>query len=107
MYAVIEAGGSQHRVQIGDLLTINRVNVDGANVDVGQSLELDRVLLLAEESGLKVGSPYVSGAKVVAEVVDLHRGDKVDVFKYNRRHRTRKGMGFRQSLTTVRIQSIG
>ena len=68
MYAVIEAGGAQHRVQVGDLLTINRVNAEGSNVGVGQSLEFDRVLLLAEESGLKVGTPYVSGAKVVAGV---------------------------------------
>ena len=100
MYAVIEAGGSQHRVSEGDVLVLDRVDAK-----VGDSVELDKVLFLGG-GDVKVGSPYVESAKVVAEVVDHHRGDKVDIFKYRRRHRYRKTIGFRAERTTLRIQNL-
>ena len=100
MYAVIEAGGSQHRVSEGDVLVVDRVDAK-----VGDSVELDKVLFLGGGE-VKVGSPYLEGAKVLAEVVDHHRGDKVDVFKYRRRHRYRKTIGFRAERTTLRIQNL-
>ena len=100
MYAVIEAGGAQHRVKEGDLLVIDRLSVN-----VGDQVELDKVLLIGGEEP-QIGSPYIEGVKVLAEVVDHHRGDKVDVFKYKRRHRYRKSIGFRAAQTTLRIQSL-
>ena len=112
MYAVIKAGGVQHRVSEGDTITINHLGLAK-----GTSVEFD-VLMLGGDK-VVVGTPTVEGAKVVAEVlsdpntVDKDgnkqwglRGKKVDIYRYNRRHRTRKGMGFRQSLTQLRIQSI-
>ena len=112
MYAVIKAGGVQHRVSEGDTITINHLGLAK-----GTSVEFD-VLMLGGEK-VVVGTPTVEGAKVVAEVLSEPntidkdgnkqwglRGKKVDIYRYNRRHRTRKGMGFRQSLTQLRIQSI-
>ena len=100
MYAVIEASGAQHRVSEGDLLVVDRMSAD-----VGSNVSLEKVLLLGGAE-MKVGAPYVEGAKVLAEVVDHHRGEKIDIFKYKRRHRYRKSMGFRAELTTLRIQSL-
>ncbi len=100
MYAVIEAGGAQHRVSEGDLLVVDRMSAD-----VGSNVSLEKVLFLGGAE-TKIGTPYVEGAKVVAEVVEHHRGEKVDIFKYKRRHRYRKSMGYRHSLTTLRIQSL-
>jgi len=112
MYAVIKAGGVQHRVSEGDTITINHLGLAQ-----GTSVEFD-VLMLGGDK-VVVGTPIVEGAKVVAEVLSEpnivgedgekvwgFRGKKVDIYRYNRRHRTRKGMGFRQSLTALRIQRI-
>ena len=100
MYALIEASGGQHRVSEGDVLVVDRMDAK-----VGDSIELDKVLFLGGDE-VKVGSPYVDGAKVLAEVVDHHRGDKVDIFKYRRRHRYRKSIGYRAERTTLRIQNL-
>ena len=113
MYAVIEAGGVQHRVSEGDEITINHMGLDK-----GSRVEFD-VLMLGGEKSVQFGTPVVSGAKVVAEVLTQpnttdedgnrvwgYRGKKGDVYRYNRRHRTRVGNGFRPSLTKLRIESI-
>ena len=100
MYAVVETSGTQHRVNAGDLLVVNRVSAS-----VGDVVTLDKVLLFGGED-VKFGKPYVEGAKVVAEVVEHHLGDKVETCKYHRRSRYRKTIGFRARLTTLRIQSI-
>jgi len=113
MYAVIEAGGVQHRVSEGDEITVNHMGLDQ-----GSRVEFD-VLMLGGNKSVQFGTPVVSGAKVVAEVLSVpnttdeegnrvwgYRGKKVDVYRYNRRHRTRTGNGFRQSLTKLEIKSI-
>ena len=113
MYAVIKAGGVQHKVSEGDVITINHLGAEK-----GSSVEFN-VLLLGGDDSVKIGTPVVEGAKVVAEVLSEpnkvdeegnktwgHRGKKVDIYRYNRRHRTRVGNGFRQSLTQLRIASI-
>ncbi len=100
MYAVIEAGGGQLKVSKDDLVVLDRLSAD-----VGSNIELDKVLLISGEE-LKIGKPYVEGAKVIAEVVSHDKGDKVETFKYRRRHRYRKTIGFRARQTTIRIQDI-
>jgi len=113
MYAVIEAGGVQHRVSQGDIIDVHHMGLAK-----GSTYEFD-VLFLGSEKTVKVGAPTIQGAKVIAEVLSEpnhtdedgnktwgYRGKKVDIYRYNRRHRTRVGNGFRQSLTKLRIESI-
>lgn len=102
MYAVIETGGKQYRVQEGDVLTIEKLNV-GA----GEKVEFDKVLVLAKEGDLKVGAPYVEGAKVFGEVVENGKGQKVIIYKYKSKKDYRKKQGHRQPYTMVKIESLG
>ena len=101
MYAVIETGGKQYRVQEGDVLTIEKLNV-GA----GEKVEFDKVLVLAKEGDLKVGAPYVEGAKVFGEVVENGKGQKVIIYKYKSKKDYRKKQGHRQPYTKVEITAI-
>ena len=98
MYAVIETGGKQYRVQEGDVLTIEKLNV-GA----GEKVEFDKVLVLAKEGDLKVGAPYVEGAKVFGEVVENGKGQKVIIYKYKSKKDYRKKQGHRQPYTMVKM----
>ena len=100
MYAVVVTGGKQYRVSEGDTITVDRLSAD-----VGSTVEIADVLLVGGDE-LKVGTPTVDGAKVVAEVVEHKLGDKREVFKYKSRKRYRRNRGFRPSLTTLSIQSI-
>jgi large subunit ribosomal protein L21 len=100
MYAIVETCGKQYRVEAGQELTLDRLQAD-----VGAEVVLDRVLLVGGD-GVKVGNPLVDGATVTAKVVDHGKGKKVITFKYRRRHRTRRKVGFRASQTTLEIVSI-
>jgi large subunit ribosomal protein L21 len=100
MYAVIKTGGKQYRVAPDDVLTIEKL--DG---DAGSKVEFGEVLMIGGDSP-KVGSPLVSGAKVVAELVEHTRGPKVIAFKKRRRKNSRRKRGHRQDLSTVRIKDI-
>ncbi len=102
MYAVIETGGKQYRVQEGDVVTIEKLNVEA-----GDKVTFDKVLVLAEEEGLKVGTPYVEGAAVTGEVVENGKGKKVVIFKYKAKKDYRKKQGHRQPYTMVKIESLG
>jgi large subunit ribosomal protein L21 len=101
MYAVIESGGKQHRVELG-----SEIQVDRLDVQPGDSIPLDRVLLVADGEDAAIGQPVVDGATVSAEVVAQARGRKVVVFKYKPKARTRVKKGFRAELTTLRITDI-
>jgi large subunit ribosomal protein L21 len=102
MYAVIKTGGKQYRVAADEVLTIEKVAGDA-----GATVEFTDVLMVAGGSGAaKVGSPVVSGAKVVAEVVKQGRAAKVIAFKKRRRKNSRRKRGHRQHQTTVRIKEI-
>lgn len=103
MYAVIETGGKQYRVQQGDILDVERVA--GVSEDA-KEIVFDRVLLIADGDDVKVGRPVVEGAKVNAELVSEVRGPKVIVFKFKRRKQYRRKNGHRQDLHRVRIQGI-
>ena len=101
MYAVIETGGKQYRVEVGTVLEVELLDVEP-----GQSITLDRVLLVANEDESSVGTPIVDGAAVEAEVVGATRGDKVIAFKYQPKARRRVKKGHRQNLTVLRISDI-
>jgi large subunit ribosomal protein L21 len=101
MYAIVESGGKQYRVEEGAKITVEKLTVDA-----GAEVALEKVLLVGENTDLKVGSPYVDGAKVTCEVVEHLRGPKVVVFHKWRRNDSHKKTGHRQDLTTLKIKSI-
>jgi|TARA_R110000822_G_scaffold159476_34_gene299738 large subunit ribosomal protein L21 len=101
MYAVIKSGGKQHRVQEGEYLRLEKLEVA-----TGESVDFDEVLMVADGDNIKIGTPLVEGGKVTAEVLSHGRADKVKIIKFNRRKHSRKQMGHRQWFTEVKITSI-
>ena len=101
MYAVIVSGGKQHRVQEGETLKLEKLEIE-----TGGTVEFDRVLLVADGDNVKVGAPVVDGAKVTAEVVDHGRHDKIQIIKFRRRKHSMKRQGHRQWFTEVKITGI-
>lgn len=101
MYAIIETQGKQHKVTEGQVLVVDRLNSEE-----GTSIDLDKILLLGNDDSVKVGSPYVDGAKVTASVLEHKRGKKVIVFKKKRRKQYKRTKGHRQHVTVVKIDSI-
>jgi len=103
MYAIVEAGGKQHRVEVGQRVAVERV---WSGVDVGGEVVFDRVLLVRDENQVKLGKPLVANARVVGTLLRELRGDKVIVFKKKRRKGFRKTQGHRQDLFEIRIDAI-
>jgi len=101
MYAVLETGSKQYRVSAGDTLEIERLPAEK-----GASITFDRVLLVNADGKVSVGAPTVTGASVVADVVDHKRGEKKVTFKMKRRKGYHKTIGHRQELTVVKIKEI-
>jgi large subunit ribosomal protein L21 len=101
VYAIIESGGKQYRVEPGVVVALERIPGE-----VGSQVELDRVLLVSDGSTIKVGQPTVAGAKVISQIVAQTRGEKIDVFKFKRRKKYRRKTGHRQELTEVRVAEI-
>ena len=101
MYAVIKTGGKQYRVEEGDTLKIEKLEVG-----TGESVDFDQVLLVADGDKVTVGQPLVDGAKVTAEVVEQGRHDKIRIIKFRRRKHHRKQQGHRQWFTAVKITGI-
>ena len=101
MYAVLETGSKQYRVAAGDTLEVERLAVEA-----GQPFTFDRVLLVNREGAVSVGTPVVTGATVVADVVEHIRGEKKLTFKMKRRKGYHKTIGHRQELTIVKIKEI-
>ena len=103
MYAIVEINGQQFKAEEGKKLFVHHIK----DVEEGQAVEFDKVLLVDNEGTVTVGAPTVSGAKVVCEVVNpLVKGDKVIVFKMKRRKDSRKRNGFRAQFTEVVIKSV-
>ncbi len=101
MYAVLETGGKQYRVVAGDTLEIERLAVDA-----GKPVTFDRVLMLNKDGKVTIGAPTVTGATVVADVVEHIRGEKKLTFKMKRRKGYHKTIGHRQELTIVKVKEI-
>ena len=101
MYAVIETGGKQYRVQEGDVLKVEKIEAN-----VGDTVTIDRVLLVAQDGAVKVGSPLVDGAKAMLKVVEHGKGEKIIVFKYKAKKNYRRKQGHRQPYTKVRVEAL-
>lgn len=101
MYAVFQSGGKQHRVAEGQTVRLEKIEVAP-----GETVEFDNVLMVGEGGDVKIGTPYVDGGKVTAEVVTHGRGDKVKIVKFRRRKHSRSQMGHRQWFTEVKITGI-
>lgn len=100
MYAVIETGGKQYRVQEGDVITVEKLNVEA-----GETVVFDKVLLMSDGKEVKVGAPYLTEA-VTGSVVENGKGKKVIIFKYKAKKDYRKKQGHRQPYTMVKIESL-
>ncbi|RKZ87258.1 MAG: 50S ribosomal protein L21 [Gammaproteobacteria bacterium] len=101
MYAIVATGGKQYRVKEGEKLRVEKLSAD-----TGDKVVLDQVLLVGEGEEVKVGAPYLKGAKVTATVTENGRGDKVKIVKFRRRKHSRRTMGHRQSYTEIEITGI-
>jgi len=101
MYAVIESGGKQHRVSEGEVLRLEKLELE-----VGATVTFEKVLMVGEGAQVKIGQPYVDGSSVQAEVLNQGRGEKIRIVKFNRRKHHRKQMGHRQWFTEVKITGI-
>lgn len=101
MYVIIETGGKQYRVQEGDILDIEKLSIAA-----GQTLDVERVLMINQDGQVQFGTPYVSGAKVVLEVAHHGKGRKIIVFKYKAKKNYRRKQGHRQQFTKVIVKSI-
>ena len=101
MYAIIETGGKQYRVRVGD-----RIEVERLAVEPGSEITLDRVLMVANDGDVRIGTPVVDGARVVASVDGQIKGEKIIVFKMRPKKRYPPKPGHRQQLTALTITDI-
>ena len=101
MYAVIETGGKQYKVAEGDVVFVEKLDV---NPD--DQINFDKVVLLGKDNETVVGTPYVAGATVAAKVLKNGKGKKITVFTYKTKKDSKRKMGHRQPYTQVRIESI-
>ena len=101
MYAVIESGGKQHRVEEGEILRLEKLDAAA-----GDKLKFDKILLVGEGESVKIGKPYVKGSQVTAEVVKEGRGGKIKIVKFHRRKHYKRQQGHRQWFTEVKIIGI-
>ncbi|MEM9101795.1 MAG: 50S ribosomal protein L21 [Pseudomonadota bacterium] len=101
MYAVIQSGGKQHRVKEGETLKLEKIEAE-----TGATIELDKVLMVAEGENYAIGTPYVEGAKVTAEIIRHDRAKKVKIIKFRRRKHYKRQAGHRQWFTEVKITAI-
>jgi large subunit ribosomal protein L21 len=101
MYAVVNTGGKQYKVQKGETLRIEKIPGE-----VGSRVTFERVLMVADGENVRVGQPLVEKAAVLASIVEQDKAKKIIVFKYKRRKRYRRKQGHRQPYTAIRIDGI-
>ena len=100
-YAIVEDGGKQYKVVEGETIEVDRFQAD-----IGEQVDLDRVLLISDGDQTSIGTPYLDGVKISATVEDQIKGPKIVVFKYKPRVRYRVKTGHRQKYTRLRIGEI-
>lgn len=101
MYAVIQTGGKQYRVEPGQTLSVEKLPGEK-----GDAVQFDEVLLVSNEDKLEIGRPHVKGASVKAEIVEQGKDEKVIVYKQQRRKNYRRRYGHRQLYTSVKINEV-
>ena len=101
MYAIVETGGKQYRVNKDDIIQVEKLDMN-----VGDKVQLN-VLMLVDGSDTKVGNPYIKDAKVTAEVVEQGKQAKIVVFKYKAKKNVRRKNGHRQPYTALKILTVG
>jgi len=101
MYAIIATGGKQYKVAPGEVLQIEKLTAE-----VGSSVEFDQVLMIAEGDNIQIGTPYLKGTKVIGEVSEQGRGDKINIIKFRRRKHYMRRQGHRQYFTAVKVKEI-
>lgn len=101
MYAVIRTGGKQYRVSEGSVLKVEKLDAEA-----GESIDLDKVLMVSDGDDVKVGQPYLTGGKVTATIKSHGRGKKVKIIKFRRRKHHMKRQGHRQSYTELEVTGI-
>ncbi len=101
MYAVIETGGRQYRVAVGDT-----IDVEPLEAQAGDTLDLERVLLISDDEAVRIGQPWLEDARVSAKVLEHGKAPKVTTLKYRPKQRYRRVKGHRQPFTRLRIESI-
>lgn len=101
MYAVISTGGKQYKLAQGDVCRVEKLDADE-----GASVELDKVLLVADGGNINIGTPYVDGGKVTATIKSHGRADKVEIMKFKRRKHHQKRTGHRQYYTEIEVTGI-
>jgi len=101
MYAIIRTGGKEYSIENGSIIDVEKLSGSA-----GDEVTLDKVLLVADNENVKIGKPFVEGAKVVAQVMDQKKGPKIIVFKRKRKKGYKKKQGHRQNLTQLKIKEI-
>ena len=101
MYAVIKTGGKQHKVTEGDVLSIEKLEGEK-----GAEVVINEVLMVSDDKEVKIGKPFVEGAKVVGEIIAQNKGTKIHVYHMIRRKGFHKKTGHRQQLTSMKITKI-
>ena len=101
MYAVIEAGGKQHKVELGQTLEIDLMDEES-----GAEHAFETVMLYVDGEDVQVGQPFIENAKVIAEVVNEVKGEKVSILRFRRRKHSMRKIGHRQRYTQIKIKEI-
>lgn len=101
MYAVIECGGRQYKVEPGQRLEVNRLEGEP-----GSEIQLDRVLMVSDDSGVKVGTPLVENAKVSCKIIRHGKGRKIHAFHYKAKKNEYRHYGHRQAITVLSVSDI-
>jgi large subunit ribosomal protein L21 len=101
VYAVIEAGGKQHKVTEGEILRVEKIDAE-----VGTEITFDKVMMVKKDDTVMIGKPYVDNASVTAEIVEQGKHKKIIVFKYKRKKNYQRKKGHRQQYTALQIKAI-
>ena len=101
MYAIVDSGGKQYKVQEGEILRVEKLTGE-----VGDSVSFDRILMFSDGENVNVGTPLLEDVAVNGHIVEQGKAKKIIVFKYKRRKRYRRKRGHRQQFTAVRVDSI-